>query len=321
MMKRKTEHSRQTSPCRAGWLALLLGLTLSTPVWAACPPAQLLESAFSLAPDTQAGVTSLADARLAAGQRLYFLSRINGNATGSVYHRWYRNGSLLKEVRLAAVSGNWQGWSAEQMKADADGSWQVDILDGQQCLLGRASISAGPASDLQQQVDALLAKQDVTGAKLLLKEALARPATGFAERRRWQRYLERDLVLAEAEADIRQWHLVAAEGRLASLAGKLDDSLTLRYRQALQQLAAARLEADRTAAFRLLSAIRSLSLTSACPVGIEQAKTLLAPWTRGLDIEVVKWNADAGKNRLDATLPSGATRSFGWPCDGLLATP
>lgn len=302
------------------FLAFLLWIMTSA-TRADCPPARLLESGLALTPSLHDHLTTRSDIDLQAGQRLYAFSRVQGNPTGTIYHRWYDNGRPLDEVRLAATPGTWQGWSAVRVSDGHAGNWQVDILDGNRCLLGRASFPAGATESPLAQAQALLDKQDVTGAKLLIKKALERPEVNAAERRRWQQFLDRELVLAEVENDITQGHLIAAEGRLSALADKLDSSLLPRYQQLLQRLDAARAANDETTLFHFMAAIRSLALTGSCPGDLEQAKAMLKPWRGNLPVEIVQWNGKDGKGSLTITLPSGKSKTLSWGCEKLLQLP
>lgn len=298
---------------------LLLFIFLAGPALAACPPPgeQLQQAFFSLAPRQDAAVTQLDAGDLDDSSRLYFFSRVSGNTSGALLHRWRHNNHLLASVRLQSGAGSWQSWSAQPLGKDRSGQWEVEVLDDHLCLLGKLSLAIDHSDTVLAQVRDLLSRQDVTGAKLALKQALEQPDTTRAERQRWQAFMAHELVLAEVAADIRQQQLVAAEGRLQALGGNLDGPLEAQYRQLQQALQTAQQEADQTRLFRLLAAIHSLSISASCPTDRDAAQALLAPLLPG-DGGVTRLEMASGQVRLDVTLPSGAARQLDWPCQPLL---
>lgn len=305
---------------RKKYLLLLMFLTSSA--FAACPPTEQLQQAFfSLTPQTSGVISQLHAADLDNHQKLFFFSRVVGNASGALLHRWQHNQRPLATLRLQTGNGNWQSWSAQALTPDSSGTWTVEVLDDHLCLLGKASISLAATDAVLTQVRALLASQDVTGAKLALKAALAKPDASRADKRRWLAFMQRELVLAEVAADIRQQQLVAAQGRLEALNGKLEGQLEVQHHKLQQQLQTAKKTADRNRLFTLIAAIHSLAISSRCPADRQGAQQMLAPLLPHGDSGISGFKRDDNRISLSVMLPSGASKQLNWPCQPLLSLP
>lgn len=308
------------SPVMRNYCLLLL-LLLVQPVLAACPQASLQQAFFSLTPSPTGATTRLTASELDSHSKLYFFSRVSGNPSGALLHRWRHDNRVLQTVRLQNGSADWQSWSAATLGSNPGGDWQVEVLDDHLCLLGKADIRIGSSDVVLAGVRKLLAKQDVTGAKLALKQALASPDASRADKRRWQSFMDTELVLAEVAADIQQQQFLAATGRLESLNGKLQGEL-LKHQQQLQQaLQQAEQTADRTQLFALIAAIHSLAISKQCPANQAEAQAQLTSLLPKAKLNLTGFTQETGNASLTVMLPSGSVKQLSWPCQGLLVLP
>ena len=65
---------------------------------------------------------------LAAGDLLYFYSRIVSSASNRIHHRWYRNGTLRQDVGLVVHANPSSGYRTYSQRRVETGDWRIAIV-------------------------------------------------------------------------------------------------------------------------------------------------------------------------------------------------
>lgn len=297
-------------------LLITFFLTLyALPLLAACPPASLQQAYFSLSPSSSGKIGATLDTKqITAPVTLYFFSKIQNNTTGVTLHRWMHNQHRVKTVSLASQSGSWQGWSADHLPSSAGGTWQVVVLDKNQCVLGKVTLDVPKTYPVMTKAKQQLEKGDVLGAKLTLKAALKRNGATSQQKSRWQQFLATKLVLAEAAQDIDQHQFLAAAGRLQSLQGKLEEPLEITRKTLLKELAETRTAAENSQLHGLIAAISVLSIANTCPTTSAAATAQLSRLLPSQTVRIQQYQPNDTNARVTATLVGGKTVNLQWPC-------
>ena len=237
------------------YLALILGL-LAPAIQAApaCGDTRLKRAQFAMAVADHEPVGEVSSTPDSHEYLFFFMEVIDGN-NKTLRHRWYRDGELVAEVKLAIGANRWRTWSRKFLGTQREASWRVDVVDPNECVLGTFSLSNNGKLPVLEQAKSMLKSGDLIGARLLVKNEMA---NNLPYRHRLERFLDQDLVLAQLSQQIADDQLYTGEARLAQL-----KALKLNTKQAkqLEQLQT-RLE-DRRAA---LGKQINLALASAAAV-------------------------------------------------------
>lgn len=294
-------------------------LLVSLNAWANCS-GQLLSANFSLAvqPDAMLDANTIKQSTLAGQSTLYFQSVTRQPTDDIITHHWTSSFGATHTIKLRAGQGEWQAWSAVSLP-DGQQSWQVEVTNSDQCVLGRFHLKILDDDMLLQQARDAIDNHQLLEAKLLLKDGIANSRT-LAERHRREAFFAHDLMLAEAEADIANQQFVAARGRLQSLAGKLPAALEQQRLLLLDTLKQAQSLADNRARLELDATLRLFVLAGlSCPAHLAQAQSLFETHAANLPVTLIRFalqeqNKGWPLAEVTGILPSGKTHTTRWPC-------
>lgn len=162
---------------------------------------------------------------------LYFFVEVLGGEGRTVQHRWYADEKQVADVALRIGGNRWRTWSSKQLGESDARTWRVVVETPDGCVLGEKSVAIGVNVPAIDEAQALLEKGDVTGARLVLKEAQQRRPDLHPL---LQSFLARDVTLAQAGKEIDEDQLYIAASRLDEL-GQRDD-LSVELKQRLETL-------------------------------------------------------------------------------------
>ncbi|MFN3713075.1 MAG: DUF2914 domain-containing protein [Alcanivoracaceae bacterium] len=150
----------------------------------------------------------------AARDRLWFFNEIVDGKDQVLVHQWYRDGEEDARIRLPVGADRWRTWSGRRLEAGVRLTVRVTTESG--CDLGEYGVAtpASPAAaDPLSAARAALATGDVTGARLLARQA----QEGGNRNSALNRFIDEDLALAELARDIDGDNLYVAGGWIAAL--------------------------------------------------------------------------------------------------------
>jgi TonB family protein len=82
------------------------------------------------------------------GGKVYFLTRIDGGSEGMIIkHVWKWGERVIQSLELTLKGSSWRTWSYKTMYPGMTGEWSVDVLDGEDNLLGSHNFTCIPAVD------------------------------------------------------------------------------------------------------------------------------------------------------------------------------
>ena len=76
-----------------------------------------------------------------AGVSLYFYTRIVSPTNSRVYHRWYQNGILRRDVSLAIQANPSAGYRTYSRHRVDPGEWRVAVVDADDAVLGEERVT------------------------------------------------------------------------------------------------------------------------------------------------------------------------------------
>ena len=244
--------------------------------------------------------------------RIWFFTEVADGAGEILYHQWYRNGAEDIRIRLPVGADRWRTWSGRQ--AEPGSRMTVRVVTESGCDLGEYGLGAGSAvGDLLSTARAALAKGDLTGARLLVRQAQENGDRSNA----LNRFIDEELALAELERDIAADNLYVAGGRIDNLERR---SLSAEQRDALAALKtrhrARSAELQQQMNNRLMALQRSLATqpaATACNADIETADWLPAPEREQLLITGQQYSGNMQRIEL-LDQRTGASHQLERPC-------
>lgn len=152
---------------------------------------------------------------------VFFFNDVLHGSGQSLLHRWYYQDELISEVTLRIGADRWRTWSRKRLGKRRNGDWRVEVTTADGCLLNQQILPANTALPVLTQARELLKKNDLIGARLLVKEKLPEYV---AYRSRLERFLGEDLAVARIKQSIDEGQLYIADARLTPL--ESDDRLS-----------------------------------------------------------------------------------------------
>jgi DUF2914 family protein len=77
---------------------------------------------------------------LAAGDVLYFYTRIASTTSIHIHHRWYRNGALRQDIGLLIQPNPSAGYRTYSQRRLEAGDWRISVVDPDGEVLREASV-------------------------------------------------------------------------------------------------------------------------------------------------------------------------------------